>query len=729
MDVRLKPSARPARSVSVQGRFWIPIALATLVISQFAASANAQGVTGPELHAVRATTPPKVDGVLDDAAWAHEPSPLEPWVSYNPLRGEPAKQRTSVWIAYDREAIYFAFRCFDDDPSKIRTTITRRDNSWNDDWIAVSLDSTRAGQVAYHMFVNPSGIQMDALNTGKNEDTAPDWVWQSAGRVDDQGWVAEMRVPLQSIRFHGGADVRMGVLFMRHSSRMGVSWSWPSIAPGQWVFESHAPLVFDELRQPRVLEVIPSATVSRNQTRAAAQPWDAASAHGDVGASVKYGITSTIALDATVNPDFSQVESDAFQVEVNQRFPVFFDEKRPFFMEGLGLFNLAGTGGDASLRTAVHTRRIVDPSAGVKVTGTAGRETFAVLSASDTSLPGGRDALFTIGRALRNYGNGQYIGALVTDIEHGVEYNRVVAADATFQHGGNVVWNAALLRSDSRQADGRAASGSGGQAKGTYSTRRVTLISFVEHFDRGFQMDTAFLNRVGVTRTWDYGEVNFYPAGQFAWIKRIAPFVWTTASDDRTQGGTEFQVMPGIRFNFVRQGSLRLDVDRGHETFAGRRFRTGRLHADGRAQITRWLNVSGTLEQSPAIYYDPVDPFGGNQTNRSVGIDWQPFARLAHNLSYDFVSFDRTTGENVYRLHIVNLRNTYQFNARFFLRGIAQFDSSKRRVLGDFLASYELTPGTVAHLGYGSVLESVNRRPYIATARALFFKVSYLARL
>ena len=699
-----------------------------LVMSQFAAPANAQAVTRPELHAVRATTPPRVDGVLDDAAWAHEPYPLEPWVSYNPLRGEPAKQRTSVWIAYDNEAIYFAFRCFDDDPSKIRTTITRRDNAWNDDWIALSLDSTRAGQVAYHMFVNPSGIQMDALNTGKNEDSAPDWVWQSAGRVDEDGYVVEVRLPLQSIRFHDGSNVQMGVMFFRHSSRMGVSWSWPAMAPGQWVFDSHAPLVFDELHQRRVLEVIPSATVSRNQTRVATEPWGAASSNSDVGASVKYGITSTIALDATVNPDFSQVESDAFQVEVNQRFPVFFDEKRPFFMEGLGLFNLAGTGGDASMRTAVHTRRIVDPDAGVKVTGTAGRETFAVLSAADASVPGS-DELFTIGRALRTYGNGQYIGALVTDTEHGVEHNRVAAADIAFQQGPTVLWNAALLHSDTQSASGETTQGNGAHARVAYSTRRLTLISHVEHFDRGFQMDTAFLNRVGVTRTWDYGEVNFYPTGQFAWIKRIAPFGWTTASDDRTQGGTEFQVMPGIRFNFVRQGSLRLDFDRGHETFAGRRFRTGRMHADGRAQITRWLNVSGTLEQSPAIYYDPLEPFGGTQTNRNLGIDWQPSAKLTHNLSYDFVRFDRSTGEQVYNVHIVNLRNTYQFSPRFFLRGIAQFDSSKRRVLGDFLASYELTPGTVAHVGYGSVLESVGRRPYTATARALFFKVSYLARL
>ena len=725
---RVKPSLTPARNASVQGRLGIPLALGILVLSQFAAAANAQAVARPELHAERATTPPKLDGVLDDAAWAHEPMALERWVSYNPLRGEPEKQRTSVWIAYDADAIYFAFRCFDDEPGKIRTTITRRDNAWNDDWIAVSLDSSRAGQVAYHMFVNPSGIQMDALNTGTNEDSAPDWVWQSAGRVDAQGYVVEMRVPLESIRFHGGSDVRMGVLFFRHNSRMGVSWSWPAIAPGQWVFESHAPLVFNELHQPRVLEVIPSATVSRNETRAATQSWQGASSKGDLGASIKYGLTSTIALDATINPDFSQVESDAFQVEVNQRFPVFFDEKRPFFMEGLGLFNLAGSGGDASMRRAVHTRRIVDPIAGLKLTGTAGRETFAVLSAADESLPGNTDKLFTIGRALRNYGNGQYIGALVTDTEFGVEHNRVAAADISFRHGPRFNWSGALLHSDSQRADGASTRGNGGNAKYSYSTRRLTLIGQVEHYDRGFEMETAFINRVGLTRAWDYAEVQFYPAARYSWIKRVAPFLWGTAANDRVQGGTESALTPGIRFNFVRQGNLRLDFSRGHETFAGQRFTTGRAHADGGAQITRWLNVRGMFERSPAVFYDPAAPFGGTASNRNIMLDWQPNARLAHNLSYNFVKFERTSGEKVYSLHIVNLRNTYQFTPRFFLRAIAQFDSLKRRVLGDFLASYELMPGTVAHAGYGSVLESVERRPYTATARALFFKVSYLAR-
>ena len=127
------------------------------------------------------------------------------------------------------------------------------------------------------MFVNPSGIQMDALNTNSGEDSAADWTWQSAGRIDGEGYVVEVRVPLLSIRFRGGDDVRMGVMFFRRNSRMGLSWSWPEMRPGQWVFESNVPLVFEHLQQPRLLEVIPSATMSTNQARASGAAW---SAHG-----------------------------------------------------------------------------------------------------------------------------------------------------------------------------------------------------------------------------------------------------------------------------------------------------------------------------------------------------------------------------------------------------------------------------------------------------------------
>ena len=229
---------------------------------------SAQGGSKADLRPVRIATPPKLDGILDDEAWSGDPLPLDGWVSYNPMRGEAAEEKTQVWMGYDADALYIAFRCLDTQPEKIRTNISRRDNAFNDDWVGVSLDSSRAGQLAYHLFVNPSGIQMDALQSGSTgEDFAPDWVWQSAGHVGADGWSAEIRVPLENIRFRSGADVRMGVLFWRRLSRTGVSSSWPEMTPGKWVFESNGTVAFDELQSRLLFETIPSATFSGNQAR------------------------------------------------------------------------------------------------------------------------------------------------------------------------------------------------------------------------------------------------------------------------------------------------------------------------------------------------------------------------------------------------------------------------------------------------------------------------------
>jgi hypothetical protein len=316
-------------------------------------------------------------------------------------------------------------------------------------------------------------------------------------------------------------------------------------------------------------------------------------------------------------------------------------------------------------------------------------------------------------------------------MEYRGSHNRVLAADASLRHGDHFRWEGSLLYTDSQSLDGAVKDGFGAQAEYTYATRRYTILGAAEHFDRGFQMDTAFINRVGLTRGWQYGEVQFYPNEQskYGWVKRIAPFVWGHMAKDRIQNGTEPFGLTGVRFNFTRQGNLRIDFGRGRETFGGQRFVTGRSHIDGGAQITRWLRVSGAFQKGPGIFYDTVNPFAGTNTYRSLGINWQPNAKLSHNLNYTFVTFARTTGERVYDVHVVNLRNTYQFSPEFLVRAIAQYDSSRRRVLGDFLASYELSPGTVVHAGYGSLLESgAAGQPYSATARAFFFKASYLAR-
>ena len=205
------------------------------------------------------------------------------------------------------------------------------------------------------------------------------------------------------------------------------------------------------------------------------------------------------------------------------------------------------------------------------------------------------------------------------------------------------------------------------------------------------------------------------------------------AGKDRVQGGTETFYLPALRFNFTRAGNLRLDYGNGHETFAGRRFDIGRIMVDGGVQITRWLNIGGSAQKGPAIFYDEEAPYQGYRRSAGLRLGLQPNSRINSNTSYSFVTFsNRATGLNAYRVHILNLKNSYQFSPRFFVRAVAQFDSSRERILTDFLASYELSPGTVIHAGYGSLFGRAHEEfafdRYTSTARALFFKASYRAR-
>src|SRR5262245_17428839 len=439
---------------------------------------GASGVSAqdrPEFRVERAAQPPKIDGVLDDDIWQQmPPMALGDWLSYNPNRGDKmaAELRTDIRIAYDDRNLYFAFQCFDNEPDKIRTNVSRRDTAFNDDWVAISLDSAATGQTAYHLFVNPSGSQMDALNTtASGEQFDADFVWYAVGKTTSDGYAVEIQLPLQTLRFASGDDVKMGILFFRKISRIGISYSWPSLPPGQWVFDRHARLRFDHLKQPRLVEALPSITYGVNQTRATVQRWDPLDGKPDVGLSGKFGITSSITLDGTINPDFSQVESDAFQVQVNQRFPIFFSEKRPFFMEGMGLFNVAGTGGDGNMRTAVHTRKIVNPLWGSKVTGTAGKTTFGVLNALDQSPPDevdanvavdrpiGEDKFFTIARATYALRKADYVGAIATDTEHAGRSNRVVGGDLFLKPKAPVTVTATFLTTQTA-GDGGESSGS-----------------------------------------------------------------------------------------------------------------------------------------------------------------------------------------------------------------------------------------------------------------------------
>jgi hypothetical protein len=716
---------------------------ATAAVMIAAAPLRAQTTDRPVLRAERAARPPVIDGLLDDEVWNAEPLATGDWLSYNPLHGDQIAQRTTVWVSYDSDYLYFAFKCDDPDPAGIKTSITRRDNIWQDDWVGLSLDTLGSSQQAYHMMVNPSGVQLDALNNAAgNEDTAPDWIWDSAGRVNADGYVVEIRLPLQSVRLQGGPNARMGVLFWRRVSRLGVSVAWPALAPGVWVFERNASLMFADIAPRLVREVLPSVTYSRSQSRASLDRWSSPSALRDVGVSGKIGLTSTITLDATVNPDFSQVESDAFQVQVNQRFPVFFGEKRPFFMEGSGIFALSGAGGDSSLRTAVHTRRIVDPIFGAKLTGTAGRVSFGTLSAvDDADVPNGAtQRAFNIGRAQYSLGPSDYLGVLAADTWFSGGYNRMAGVDLRRRLTGRQRISGFALMTWSRDPTAATgSSGAGGQVKYDYESRAFSASGVAEHYDPGFRMDTGFINRVGITSGWGFADRSFYPdAERYPWLRRIALFSFTQGGRDRGAGGNDFLEVAGVRFNFTRQGFLRIDRSFGFEHWEARRFQRGRVRAFGNVQLFRWLSLDANVSSGRAVFYDPVDPFQGRSRDIRGGFNFQPNGQFSQSISVTRISFDReATGLRVYTLAIVNGKTTYQFTRAISLRAITQFDSSRETVLADVLGSYEPRPGTVIYAGYGSLLERrdfVNgdwingEGDYLTTRRGLFFKASYLYR-
>jgi hypothetical protein len=396
---------------------------------------------------------------------------------------------------------------------------------------------------------------------------------------------------------------------------------------------------------------------------------------------------------------------------------------------------------------AVHTRRIVDPIVGLKFTGSAGRLSFGTLNASDQAAGRsldeldprrGDDRVFNVGRVRYSLGTDRFAGALIADTRFGADRNTVGGADVSWRIGGGQHFTMMALHSWTEVAAG-ARSGAATQMNYSADSSRVNFGAQLEHYDRDFSMETAFYNRTGFTSAWTYLGVNFYPdKTRYPWIRRIVPFTFTQGGRDRMAGADDILNVSGFRFNFTRQGFFRIDWFFGREPWAGRRFDIRRMRTLGEVQLFPWLYVDGYRHAGRSIFYDPENPFAGEESRTAAGITFQPTGRLTQRVEYTRVVFDRAEGgERVYDIDILNTRTTYQFTRTFSLRGIAQYDSSQRRVLTDFLSSYELRPGTVIYGGYGALFEQRDYRedqwlpgsgPYRNTRRGLFFKASYLYR-
>jgi len=349
-----------------------------------------------------------------------------------------------------------------------------------------------------------------------------------------------------------------------------------------------------------------------------------------------------------------------------------------------------------------------------------------------------RDKLFTISRATYALRRSDYVGAIFTDTHHAGRHNQVIGGDVSVRPSSAQQVSATVLSSRT-SLEGDDTGGNGMQASYSYQTRRFLVASQAEHYDRDFQMDTAFYNRTGFSTVWVFSEVNFYPTSK--WLQRVHPFVFAKGGHDDMQGGDEDLVNTGLRFNVTRQGFFEVAHAQGHEAWHGQRYEVGNhIFVFGRMQVFRWLDFYAGNGRGPAIYYDDEDPFQGRSVNVFGGFTLQPNQHLSESVEFSTVRFDRqSSGARVYDVQIINSKTTYQFDKHFLVRYQAQYDSSERRFLSDFLASYEFVPGTVFHVGYGSNFEKradpngllvpvEEGERYLTVNRGLFFKASYLKR-
>lgn len=697
---------------------------------------------GQSLKPLRVDLPPVIDGLLEDDAWSGAPM-VSNFVTFIPDFGKTQPERTEVLMSYDAENLYFAFRCFDD-PSKIKASLSTRDNILRDDWVCINLDTFGDQQGLTAFYINPLGIQAESRFAAGKEDFSVDLVWYSAGRMTKTGYTLEVQLPLKSLRYSDVETVTMKVFFERYVSRKSEHGSYPTLDPGKgFAFLTQmTPMVYTGLRHYTLIEVLPAVVFNQQYLHNNGQ-FHVSDVRREASLTLKYGITSDLILDGTVNPDFSQVESDAGQVDVNLRTNLFFDERRPFFLEGRENFNIAGTESGAPLQSLFHTRQIVDPLLGVKLSGKIdANQTISTLIANDDldgSVPGSpSQAWFGFARYKHALSEDSYAGAAFATREAGSGYNRVAGGDAQIRIGAGSLFDVHGFASLARDSgSGKTMRGHAAAARIQSADRDLQYELTVREVSTDFRADMGFLNRTGVTSFAGLIHPLFYPAGSF--FQRVAVGVSSVQTLDRPSKLWETSDYLFAQVLFGGSLSLYTEGGYGTEIFLGKRFRTSSFFAQAGGQVTTWLSVTVSARSGAAIFYSS-SPFQGGSTRAAASVTFHPSEQLRVDYSFVFSDFHRSSDNmQMYAYPINRLKGTYQFNKYLFVRAIGEYNGFRKRLLTDFLASFTYIPGTVLHLGYGSVYQrqewdtgTLMYRPadkLLETDRGLFFKASYLWRL
>jgi hypothetical protein len=711
---------------------------------------------------LKTDTPPKIDGVLDDDVWKQAPSQTG-FKTWMPDYDHALSEKTIVYYAYDSHNIYFAFRCFDRRPDQIKTSVTTRDNIRREDWVCVNLDSFNDHQSMYAFYANPHGIQEDSVFANGKEDISVDMVWYSAGKIDKEGYTIEMRIPFKSIRFTNGNRVEMGVIFERRVSRRSEQGTFPPLNSGQGKFflTQTNPIVYKGVKKETLLELLPAVTASSRSSRLLTggkmrryQP------ELDLSLTGKVGLSSNLVLDVTVNPDFSHIEADADKVDLELYYALFYEEKRPFFLEGAEIFNIGA--GNKYLQSAVHTRQIIDPLAGVRLTGKVGeKNTLAFMYALDDIMDGAIERLsgseyahFSILRYKRALKGDGYLGVLATGRDRAGGYNHVGGIDGQIRIDPSRIVNFHALGSDtkfdiwtnsnyyfdfdpvsSRQQDPEKYQGHSLGAKFLSTTRKLDLELNLLDISKRFYTDTGFLTRNGISTANVVFAPKIYPKSKI--LRRIDAGVSSSWSRDQYWDMNESENILFANFYLTKNSYVTLNYKFSNEIFKGERFDTGGFLGGLSTQISKHFFFQLSYRKTDGIRYISL-PFQGQGTRIYASVLFQPSDNFRSSFAYTYSDFFRKSdGVKDFKQTIIRSKNTWQLNRYLFVRAIGEYYINRKQLHTDFLASFTYIPGTVVHVGYSSIYNRIrwaNNRfvesdRFLETRRGFFFKVSYLWRL
>ena len=686
----------------------------------------------------RTTQPPRIDGLLDDPVW-QQAAVFTNFKTIQPDYGLAPSETTKAFLAYDQDRLYFAIYCYDSEPGKIKASLSARDQDNGDDWVALCLDADNDQQASFFFMANPLGIQVDGtLDAAAEPDILLDLVWQSAGRRTADGYVVEMVIPFRNLRFSQKETLIMGMKIARFISRKSEEVDFPEYRPERGAaLTQFQKIALSGVQGGKVLEILPAFTLSKND-RHEGGAMQQGNWRPAFGATAKIGLTSGLTLDATYNPDFSQVETDASQVDVNLRAAPFYPEKRPFFQEGQQWFGFSARPDGTFLREIVNTRNIVDPQLGLKLSGKLGsKNLLSTLYALDEypgaqgQAPKDKKAHFSVLRYGRLLSADSYLGAVFTGWNFDGQYNYVGGGDGRLRTGKQSQLEfhgfGSFSSSDSLRHSGHALGASWQLDARTWNLRFGA-------FDISSNFDTrlGYVTRTGASTFPVFAARNFFFENKR--LQRITPYYWSRHSRDHAAGRWESFNVIGLEFALPRQTEITVSTWLSNEIFAGQRFGRNALRIEAGSQTLNWLAWGAEARYGQGIFYDPQKPLQGCEMELGASIRLQPTSNISSAFGLQYANFYEKNGaEKLYEVTIWRNVTVLQFNKYLFFRAITEYNTYRKQWREDLLLSFTWIPGTVVYLGYGSQFEKVawQDTAYVPSAhflnsqRAWFFKASY----